>query len=116
MTTLNIRVTSLQEVKNNTLEALCGKESARGHFLSFLSWDLLHDTLSPNRMDIIKEMTGAGELSIREVARRVNRDVRAVHSDVTKLITQGVIDKTESGIVFPYDDIHFEFTLKHKAA
>ncbi|MFB9085881.1 winged helix-turn-helix transcriptional regulator [Erwinia tracheiphila] len=67
-------------------------------------------------MSIINEMIGAGEISIREVARRVNRDIRAVHSDVTKLVTQGVIEKTESGIVFPYDDIHFDFSLKHKAA
>ncbi|OON40960.1 glycosyl transferase family 1 [Izhakiella australiensis] len=111
MTTLHISVTTIDEISSRYAAAWDGDKSARGHFLSFLSWESLHDTLSPNRMNIINAMTGAGELSIREVARRVNRDVRAVHSDITKLITQGVIDKGESGIVFPYDDIHFDFTL-----
>ncbi|TNL01878.1 glycosyl transferase family 1 [Kosakonia cowanii] len=111
MTTLHISVTTIEEISARYKAAWEGDESAHGHFLSFLSWELLHDTLSPNRMAIIKTMTGAGEISIREVARRLKRDVRAVHSDVTKLITQGVIEKGESGIVFPYDDIHVDFTL-----
>ncbi|WP_158781812.1 winged helix-turn-helix transcriptional regulator [Pantoea sp. BAV 3049] len=115
MTTVTIRVASLDELKQNTLAALRGDESTRGHFLSFISWELLHDTLSPNRMAIIHAMTGIGEVSIREVARRVNRDVRAVHSDVKKLINQGVIEKGEQGILFPYDAIHFDFTLRKVA-
>lgn len=111
MTTLHISVSTIDEISARYAAVWDGDKSARGHFLSFLSWDLLHDTLSPNRIAIIKAMTGEGEISIREIARRVKRDVRAVHSDVTKLITQGVIEKGESGIVFPYDDIHFDFTL-----
>ncbi|EMY2015662.1 glycosyl transferase family 1 [Salmonella enterica] len=115
MTTLNVRVTTIDEINSRFIAATEGDESARGHSLSFLSWDLLHDTLSPGRMAILKSMSGIGEVSIREVARRVNRDVRAVHSDIKKLITQGVIEKGENGVIFPYDGIHFEFTLKHVA-
>lgn len=115
MTTLNICITTVDEINSRFIATVEGDESARGHFLSFLSWNLLHDTLSPNRMEIIKSMTGIGKVSIREVARRVNRDVRAVHSDVKKLISQGVIEKSEDGIIFPYDDIHFDFTLRHVA-
>ncbi|EIQ9369598.1 glycosyl transferase family 1 [Salmonella enterica] len=116
MTTLNIRVTTIDEINARFIATTEGDSSAGGHFLSFLSWDLLHDTLSPNRMAIIKSMTGIGEVSIREVARRVNRDVRAVHSDVKKLMAQGVIEKGEKGVIFPYDAVHFDFRIEHHAA
>ena len=57
-------------------------------------------------------MTGAGPLAIREAARRVGRDVKSVHGDVSALIKAGVIDRTQDGrIVFPYDEIHVDFVL-----
>ena len=46
-------------------------------------------------------------------ARRVARDVKAVHGDVTALIKAGVINKTEDGKVeFPYDRVHVDFEIK----
>jgi len=52
-------------------------------------------------------------VSIREAARRVDRDVKAVHSDVTALLSAGVLDRAESGeIVFPYKAIKVEFLLQ----
>jgi predicted transcriptional regulator len=54
-------------------------------------------------------------MSIREVARRVGRDVQAVHRDVTTLINAGVIDRTEGGVEFPYENIHFEFNVSAAA-
>ena len=64
-------------------------------------------------MAILKAMTGAGELSIREVARRMGRDVKAVHGDITALLNCGLLDKTDSGrVVFPYDAVHVDFMLR----
>jgi predicted transcriptional regulator len=69
--------------------------------------------LNAKRMEILQAMMGQGPLAIREIARRVNRDVKAVHGDVQKLLFAGVLDKTDDGRVeFPYDDIHFDFRLK----
>jgi predicted transcriptional regulator len=51
-------------------------------------------------------------VSIREAARRVNRDVRAVHSDVTVLINAGILTRKDGGIEFPYDAVHVDFMLK----
>ena len=51
-------------------------------------------------------------MSIREAARRIDRDVKAVHGDVQALLNAGVLWKTESGkIVFPFDTIHVDFML-----
>jgi len=45
------------------------------------SEDLLWKTLTPKRWALLKLMAGQGSMSIREIARRADRDVRAVHSD-----------------------------------
>jgi len=60
-------------------------------------------------------MTGQGDMSIREVARRVARDVKAVHGDVHALINAGVLDRTDHGVVFPYDAVHVDFVLRKVA-
>ena|SRR5690606_40958377 len=80
--------------------------------ISFVSYELLHKVLAPNRMEIIRIMSGAGPLSIREVARRVERDFKGVHSDVKALLLSGVVDKAADGkVVFPYDRVRFDFEI-----
>jgi DNA-binding Lrp family transcriptional regulator len=71
----------------------------------------MHRVLAPSRLAIVKPLAGQGTLSIREIARRVDRDVQAVHRDVTALVNAGVIDRTEKGVEFPYDRIHFEYDV-----
>jgi hypothetical protein len=62
--------------------------------------------MTAKRWELIRTMTGAGPLSIRETARRVDRDVKGVHGDVHTLLTAGILQKTEDGlVVFPYDTI-----------
>jgi predicted transcriptional regulator len=44
-------------------------------------------------------LTGAGPLAIRGVARRLSRDVKAVHGDVHALLNAGVLQKTDDSLV-----------------
>jgi predicted transcriptional regulator len=61
-------------------------------------------------------MTGQGAMTIRGIARLVDRDVKAVHADVHAMLDAGLLDRTEAGkIEFPYDAIRVEF-LVTKAA
>ncbi|MGB8817465.1 MAG: transcriptional regulator, partial [Rhizobiaceae bacterium] len=75
-----------------------------------------HRILSPKRLEIIRAMAGQGPLSYREVARRAGRDFKAVHTDLKAMILAGVVDRDESGVVFPYDTMHFDFDVQTKAA
>lgn len=85
------------------------RKSAR---ISFASPELLWKVLTAKRWELLKVLCGAGPVSIREAARRVNRDVKAVHGDVTALISAGVLDRVEGGgIAFPYDAVKVEFLL-----
>ena len=51
-------------------------------------------------------------MPFREVARRVGRDVKAVHRDVTALINAGVLNRVSGGVVLPYDAVHVDFILR----
>ncbi len=92
------------------LQSLASEEAARSARISFTSWEELHKVLAPNRMAIIRAMTGAGALSIREVARRVGRDFKGVHTDITTLVKNGIIDRAEDGkVIFPFERMRVEF-------
>ncbi len=86
------------------------QKSAR---ISFASPELLWQVLTAKRWELLKALCGAGPVSIREAARRVNRDVKAVHGDVTALLTAGVLNRVEGGgVEFPFDAVKVEFLLQ----
>ncbi|MDP2369699.1 DNA-binding protein [Rhodoferax sp.] len=81
--------------------------------ISFASPELLWQVLTSKRWELLKALCGAGPISIREAARRVERDVKAVHSDIKALLNAGVLDRAEGGgIVFPFDAVKVEFLLE----
>ena len=81
--------------------------------INFPSSQRLFSVMTPKRWDIVQAMLGAGPLAIREVARRVGRDVKGVHSDVTALLNCGVLDRTRDGkVVFPFNAVRVNFTLE----
>jgi len=89
-----------------------GRAEREAH-IGFASPELLWKVLSAKRWELLKAMTGAGPMSIREAARRVARDVKAVHGDVTALLEAGVIVRTAEGAVeFPFDAVKVEFLLR----
>ena len=53
-----------------------------------------------------------GELSVRELARLVGRDVKRVHQDVTVLATLGMFERTEQGgLICPFASMHIDMYL-----
>jgi len=83
---------------------------------SYASPELLFSEISPKRWGVLEAMSGAGELSLRELARRLERDVKSVHRDVHVLLEIGLLEKTESGrIMCPFDKVRVDFTLAHAA-
>jgi predicted transcriptional regulator len=86
------------------------QKSAR---ISFATPELLWKVLTARRWELLKALCGAGPVSIREAARRVERDVKGVHTDVTALLKAGVLVRTEEGeIEFPFEAVKVEFLLQ----
>jgi predicted transcriptional regulator len=108
--TLDVR-TPAESMADFTLAWKTGKpqKSAR---ISFATPELLWRVLTAKRWELLKVLCGAGPVSIREAARRVGRDVKAVHGDVTALLNAGILDRTDDGrIVFPFEAVKVEFLL-----
>jgi predicted transcriptional regulator len=57
-------------------------------------------------------LCGKGVVTIREAARLVDRDVKAVHGDITALIKAGILNREDKGIVFPFEAVKVEFLLR----
>ena len=111
MRTVILGVCTREKSKKRFIEALEGK--SQGTFISFESPELLFKVLSGRRWDLLKVMTGAGPISIREAARRLDRDVKAVHGDVHRLLKVGILQKTDKGqIEFPFEAVHVDFMLQ----
>jgi predicted transcriptional regulator len=111
MKIVTLQVASLDDVKRRAQEAFRGnKQGAR---ITFASPELLFKLLTAKRWELVRTMTGAGPLTIREAARRVGRDVKAVHGDVHALLKAGILQKTEGGrILFPFDAVRVDVTLR----
>ena len=111
MHSVALGVCSREQINERYLRAFEGEP--QGEFISFESPELLFKVISGKRWDLLKVMTGAGPMTIREAARRLLRDVKAVHGDVQALLKAGLLQKTEKGqIIFPYDAVHVDFMLK----
>ncbi|HVY16288.1 MAG TPA: transcriptional regulator [Rhodopila sp.] len=114
MTTVTLGVSRIEETRHQMAAAFRGEPVCA--FIGFATVELLWTVLTAKRWAILRAMTGQGEMTIREIARRVDRDVRAVHGDVQALLVAGVLDRAGSGgVVFPYDAVHVDFTLRKAA-
>ncbi len=67
--------------------------------ISLAKSELLREVLTAERWELLKGVCGAGLVSIWEAARRVSRDVKAVHGDITALLKAGILERVESGKV-----------------
>lgn len=110
MKTLTLDVRDPQSSMSDFAAAWAAGKAPKGDRISFVSPELLWKVLTAKRWELLKSMCGAGPLSVREAAKRVGRDVKAVHGDLTALFDAGVLVRSAAGqLEFPYDAIKVEF-------
>lgn len=116
MNTVTIELTDRQTQDARFLQAFkTGRP--QGASIAFDSVEALWQVFTSKRWQIVRTLCGAGPMSLREAARRVGRDVKAVHGDVHALLTAGVLERDAAGrIVFPYDAVHVDFTVQPEKA
>lgn len=85
----------------------------QGESLNFESPAAFFGQLSERRWLIVREMMGSGTIGVRELARRLERDVKRVHEDAQVLVNLGLLEKDEAGALrCPFDDIHVDMHVK----
>ena len=113
MKTVTLEVRSPKEAMAEFAQAWKTKKRQKPARIGFASPELLWKVLTEKRWELLKALCGAGPVSIREAARRVHRDVKGVHGDVSALLTAGLLNRTkEEAIEFPYEAVKVEFLLQ----
>jgi predicted transcriptional regulator len=113
MNTVVLEVRSLEDTLADASRAMKTGRAKPEARISFATPELLWDVLTAKRWELLRALCGAGRVSIREAARRVERDVKAVHGDVKALLAAGILDRTPDGqIEFPFDAVKVEFLLR----
>lgn len=115
MTDRTLTIT-LQPDWKGALRALAVSAQAdtyQGEVLNFESPAQFFGQLTERRWELVRAAQGRGELSVRELARSVGRDVKRVHEDVVVLAGLGLLERTPSGgVVCPYASMHIDMFLK----
>jgi predicted transcriptional regulator len=80
--------------------------------LSFSNLPLLLKSLSPARWILLQNLRTNGACSIYELAKRLARDYKNVHTDVTQLAAIGLIARQDDGrVAVAWDLLRAEFKL-----
>ena len=99
-----------------TARAAAAATTYQGETLNFDSPAAFFSQLTERRWAIINALQGAGEVAVRELARRLGRDVKRVHEDASALAALGLIERTaRGGLICPFVDIHVDMHLRRAA-
>ena len=113
MNTVVLEVRSLADTLDHASRVMKTRRGEREARIAFATPELLWQVLTAKRWELLKALCGAGRMSIREAARRVGRDVKAVHADVKALLDAGLVNRTADGrIEFPFQAVKVEFVLQ----
>jgi len=84
--------------------------SYQGERLNFQRADEFFTMLTGNRWRLLQALVGEKDTAgVRELARRLHRDVRRVHDDILVLEKLGLIERTEAGrVICPFDDVYVD--------
>jgi predicted transcriptional regulator len=81
----------------------------QGETLNFESPGAFFGRLTERRWALVTALQGQGTMAVRELARRVGRDVKRVHEDVRVLAELGLVERDDGGgVLCPYADVHID--------
>ena len=80
--------------------------------LTFESLPVLIRNLTPARWTLLEQLRRDGPLSINELARRLGRNYKNVHTDVSRLIELGLVDRrADQRVAVVWDIVTAEMRL-----
>jgi predicted transcriptional regulator len=106
------------ESVSSALQSLAdGNAVESEHTVSFPNEEVLAQTFTAKTLSLLRALSKHKPESIRETARLVERDVKNVHEDLTKLEAMGVIRFEEDGQakrpVFPFEELVINIPFPH---
>ncbi len=84
--------------------------------LSFESARSLFAELTPARLDLLDTLRRAGACSVYALAKTAGRNYSNIHTDVTRLVELGLVERAEDGTVsVPFESVEIRFPLAQVA-
>lgn len=84
----------------------------QGETLNFETPGAFFARLTERRWELLDVLLGSGTVGVRELARRLGRDVKRVHEDAAALVELGLIEKDERGALnCPFSNIHVDMVM-----
>ena len=102
----------------STMKALSQGKKVKPHFgVNFEQIGQMLATFTPKRWELIAALRQAGPLTVAELARRLNRDYKNVHTDVNQLIEWMAVAREDDGRVnVPWSKIVVDMKLPERVA
>lgn len=89
-----------------------GRAAKRLEVLSFADLPAMLRNLSPARWSLLERLHADGPTSIYELAKRLGRDYKNVHTDVARLVELGLIERqSDTRVTVTWDVIRAELRL-----
>ena len=101
-----------------TMRAIARGEKVAPHFgVNFEQIGQMLAAFTPKRWELIAALREAGPLTVAELARRLRRDYKNVHTDVNQLIEWMAVERTEDGRVnVPWSGIVVDMKFPERVA
>lgn len=113
---LRITVSTMDELFDRAHDDLAGDGPTTEASRSFATFDQARRFLSPKRVELIEAVMHDPPGSIRELARRLDRNYSDVHSDVALLADHRIVHFERLGSAkaprIPYDEIKIDLTIR----
>lgn len=99
-----------------TMKAIARGEKLKPHFgVNFEQIGQMLAAFTPKRWELIAALRQAGPLTVAELARRLNRDYKNVHTDVNQLIEWMAVERGDDGRVnVPWSEIVVDMKLPER--
>jgi predicted transcriptional regulator len=88
-----------------------GRKLAPLRVLTLQDLPLLLRTLTPARWVLMEALRSSGPASIYELAKRLHRDYKNVHTDVSRLAELGLIERKDGAVTVAWDAVRAELRL-----
>ena len=87
----------------------------QGEYFGFESPAALFRIITPKRWELLAKLQQTGPVSVRALARELERDFRRVHDHVTAVIKISLVEKTAGRAVWvPFKEIRTSFVLRRE--